>query len=569
MKLNKLHIKKSNYKGAMVLFLFLHLCYLSNSQSFELKLHPESFFSENKFTDYNVKFRFPDTVHVFNEIEKIHNELLSKSYLSASVDSVCFDALKVNAYFYIGKPFSVNEFKFSDTENMLIKRQKISEKHLKRKTSITKLSDTYNKIIKNYENNGYPFACIKPELTELSDSSFSLKLSVNENSKVYIGDIYIKGEAGISNNYIKNFLSINEKDIYNQSVINQMYPKINNLNFVSHIKAPEIEFIGNKADIYLYLKKEKADLFSGIIGFITNKENENKLLITGDLNLSLINNFKIGEELSLNWLKTAKESQKLLFDFKIPYVLKTAVGFNTKLNLDKKDSSYLSFSGTVGIDYAFKNNDKMSVYYKKINSFILNSELIDTSLFKNVKSNLYGFLYKINTTDNFINPLNGYYFETDISNGNRIVNSQKYSFISICSTIEFYKRLINKLIIKAVSVNRYMFSNSMLYQNELFRVGGIRTIRGFEEEAFYTQKYTMIGAEIRYVYEKQSNIYSFIDIARIYEQNGYKYLTGFGLGANIGTKAGIFSIAFALGTEYENPLNLSEIKVHVGYLNRF
>ncbi len=339
---------------------------------------------------------------------------------------------------------------------------------------------------------------------------------------------------------------------------------------MAQIRKPEVDFYGSKADIYLYLKEKKANKFSGIIGFIPDKENDNKLSFTGDVNFLLLNNFQKGEEVYLQWNRTAKLSQKLKLGTNIPYLFKSPFGTNFKFNLDKKDTTFMTVSGSLGIDYSFKNNDKIIAYAKNISSYILSAENIDTSLFSNVKSIAFGLAYKSQKLDYIYNPSKGYYFMSDIASGNREVNSNNSTYMEFQANFDFYIPLFSKFVYKFSSSNKYLFSNTNLFQNELYKIGGFNSIRGFDEDVYLASGVSIITNEIRYLYEKKSNVYIFSDIARTQQsKDNVLYLTGFGIGTNFSTKAGIFSIAYALGKEQNNPIQISNSKIHLGYVNRF
>jgi outer membrane protein assembly factor BamA len=109
----------------------------------------------------------------------------------------------------------------------------------------------------------------------------------------------------------------------------------------------------------------------------------------------------------------------------------------------------------------------------------------------------------------------------------------------------------------------------------LYRIGGIKTLRGFDEESIYASFYVIGSLEYRYLLEENSYLYFFTDAA--YYENlsvsfaGDRYDTpfGFGTGISFETKAGIFSINYALGKQFDNPIYLKSGKVHFGIVNYF
>jgi hemolysin activation/secretion protein len=112
-----------------------------------------------------------------------------------------------------------------------------------------------------------------------------------------------------------------------------------------------------------------------------------------------------------------------------------------------------------------------------------------------------------------------------------------------------------------------------LLDNEFHRLGGINNIRGFDENSILAGSYTSFTMEYRWLFDRFSNIFAFTDI--MYYKNestaGHTEDTpvGFGIGLNLQTRAGMFSITYALGTQQGNPIELRAAKVHLGYISRF
>jgi outer membrane protein assembly factor BamA len=106
----------------------------------------------------------------------------------------------------------------------------------------------------------------------------------------------------------------------------------------------------------------------------------------------------------------------------------------------------------------------------------------------------------------------------------------------------------------------------------MFRLGGLTTIRGFNDESLYASQYGIGSVEYRYLYEKNANLRLFTDIGLIKNQGispDLNLFIGFGIGASIETKAGIFNIDYAMGKQENQVLLISDAKVHIGYVNNF
>ena len=123
-------------------------------------------------------------------------------------------------------------------------------------------------------------------------------------------------------------------------------------------------------------------------------------------------------------------------------------------------------------------------------------------------------------------------------------------------------------------LNGGLLSNKANYDNELYRIGGLKTFRGFDEESILASTYSIFSMEYRVLLEQNSNAYLFVDMG------WYEYFSansgsardtpyGFGAGINFQTKAGIFSVNYALGSQKNNPILLKSAKLHFGIVNYF
>ena len=112
-----------------------------------------------------------------------------------------------------------------------------------------------------------------------------------------------------------------------------------------------------------------------------------------------------------------------------------------------------------------------------------------------------------------------------------------------------------------------------MFDNELIRIGGLFTLRGFDEESIFATFYSIATVEYRYILEQNSFLYLFFDGAYYEKDNVKGYVSdrpiGFGAGMSFDTKAGIFSISYALGKQFDNPILFRSAKIHFGFINYF
>ena len=111
-----------------------------------------------------------------------------------------------------------------------------------------------------------------------------------------------------------------------------------------------------------------------------------------------------------------------------------------------------------------------------------------------------------------------------------------------------------------------------MFLNELYRIGGLNSIRGFMESSIYASTYSIASFEYRFVFERNSALFTFFDAAwyeKKFEDYYYDYPMGFGFGLFFKTKAGIFTISYAMGQQKNENLNIKNAKIHFGFINKF
>jgi hemolysin activation/secretion protein len=194
---------------------------------------------------------------------------------------------------------------------------------------------------------------------------------------------------------------------------------------------------------------------------------------------------------------------------------------------------------------------------------------------------------RLEELDYRLNPRKGFSITGTAGAGNKTIkkndklnpvvyNNLKLKSVQYSTELEadLFIPIKNRSTVKLGTRSAYLH-NENLFQNELFRIGGLKTLRGFDEESIFASSYYIFSLEYRYLLEENSYLFLFGEGA--YTENlsitytGDRYDTPYGFGAGISfeTKAGIFSINYALGSQYNNPIDIRAGKVHFGIVNYF
>ena len=104
-----------------------------------------------------------------------------------------------------------------------------------------------------------------------------------------------------------------------------------------------------------------------------------------------------------------------------------------------------------------------------------------------------------------------------------------------------------------------------LLQNELYRIGGINTIRGFNEQSIFTSKYSVNSVEYHYNLTQTTHLYTITDIAFLLDDftNTTTKLYGIGLGYFSKTKNRILNLSYVTRKTNQHTFNLKNSKIHI------
>jgi Surface antigen variable number repeat len=546
---------------------------------------------------YSFKKEFKDTLSRKQEVKNLLHTLWNDGYITASVDSIVKkDSNKISSYLNIGKKYLWVKLKKGNVGDALLQEAGYKEKIFNGKhVDYRDVSMLNEKIIKYCENNGYPFASVKLDTFSFTDSSITASLNISKNKMIVIDSVVLRGKVKLSKTYLYNYLGIKPGDLYNESRVADISKRIKELQFMKEIRPFNIIFNNNKATIVIFAEKKKSSQADGIIGIAPNAQTagtpqtSGKLMVTGQLTLNLINSFFKGEMIDLDWQKLQPRTQQLNTSFVYPYLFKTPFGFDFKFNLYKADTFYLNLETNIGIRYNFTGNNYIKPFYEN-----RSTSLISTSQYKYVttlpqyldmNSNMYGIEYKLQHLDYLYNPRRGYDMLVSGSVGtnqikkNSAINDTLYNTIKLNSTqykftalLNFYIPLFTKSAIK-LGLNAASLQGKDMFENDFFRIGGLNTLRGFDEASIYTSTYVIGTVEYHYIFEQNSYLFAFWNGAYYESKTVTKFVHdtpyGFGVGVSFETKAGIFSLSYALGKQFNNPIIFKQAKISFGIVNYF
>ncbi|MFZ4543354.1 MAG: hypothetical protein ACOYOA_04840 [Saprospiraceae bacterium] len=607
------HIQKTCKRICRLVGFF---CVLSTVQTPDSTAQ-QSFFLSIKVEQAEIKnyYKTDTLAHIFRDTIEIHDALLAwqkssfqKSYYEASIDKISRKDSIFEVSLHVGKPYEWLNLEKGNVEAALLDKVAFREKKFQNSQfKHDQLLELQNSIVRYLENNGYPFAAIGLDSVRVSNYTVSAKLQIKKGSLIRFEGIKLDNDSiKISVHFLENYLGINPGSIFELSKVATIKNRLREIPFLTLLSDPYLTFSGNKAVVNLSIAKNKASRFDAVLGLLPsgNLAGINGLTVTGTLNLDLQNTLGKGERLFVDFQRLKAETQELKMQISYPYIFNYNIGVDASLDIFKADSTFTDIKLNVGLQYLFSGNNYIKLYWTQA---LTNSGSIDKiSILQNyrlpaildVDATGYGIELQKQKLDYRLNPRKGWSMQLKTDFGNRKI--RKNNIITALKNTENptfnYESLYDSIALKSLRIqsqfNAYiflpllqqstikiglqcagLFTDNRIYQNEQYRIGGNRLIKGFDEASVLATKYAVLNLEYRFLFAQNSFFNVFSDASLVENKtsriNQLEKRIAVGAGMTFETRAGLFSIAYALGKFGANPIDIRNGKIHFGYLNLF
>ena len=554
-------------KRALLLFLFIFLSYSTSAQNSYLKISGASEYENKTIDSIGYNKNHSNVKAVFEEMQFVSDKLMKMGYIDTELlknskanDSTFLFQIKLGnrtdfIHIYIGRNSTLKSLANFDSKS---------------DTLIMKISETeifLNQTLGKLESNGYSLSKLKLVNFRKIKKYLAAELVLETGNLRLLNTIVINGYDKFPEGHKKEMVRLNKNKTFNQENLKKIYSDFEKFRFVSQTKYPEILFTKDTTKVYVYLEKSKPNKFDGFVGFSNNTNS--KLVLSGYLDLLLVNTMNAGEEFSLYWKSDGGNQKTFNLGIGIPYIFKSPIGIKASLTIFKQDSIFQNTRTSIDLGYFFNYNSRLYLGYQSAESSdIQNKNSAIISDYKNsfVTTN-YEFVDYQNS--NFLFPEKSK-ISAKIGFGSRnsnIKSSQQF-FTNIDLSHSLFLNEKNCINIK--SRNYYLQSDEYII-NELYRFGGINSIRGFNENSLQANVFSSLMMEYRYVLAPSIYVHTIMDYGYYKDTVNSKSGTLLGLGIGLGllTKNGLFNIVYANGSAKDQVIKLSNSIVHISFKSNF
>ncbi len=495
--------------------------------------------------------------YYINDIQKerIQNKLLwnwvEQGFLYASMDSVGFNADTTFYNLWLGPKQDLHK----RTAKRLLRREKELSK---------------------YWNSGYPFAQMVPDSIYYSgEGKILTSFKITKGPLILFDSLRVFGDVNYGKSYLHSAAGIKPLEEFSERRYQEISARLSKMKSARLKRTPDIGFAGGKATVILNLEKQKADKFEGILGILPSQES-NTTEVTGYINLELNNLFRSGKQFYFNWNRFAPSAQSLDLHYGHPFFLQSPVELISNFSLLRQDSLFvkrdfsLTFSLPINqsIDFFMTLSTKASdiLGAEPDSNLGLDYRLTDYRPGLRVGNNLFNRSY-----------LEGFQGQLAFGFGDKQIRRNQLFPIEVYDTVRLrssnYELDLSLSGQKVVGSKMTLFSKlhvgllegQEILRNEFYRIGGLRSLRGFNENTFFAQRFGKLQSELRIFFESSSYLFALIDLATIETAEDNFVTNSIGGGLSLQIESGHFEFVFAMGAIDQFAFDFQSTKVHFGY----
>ena len=498
-----------------------------------------------------------------DEIDRILQQVKKRGFFTARIDSISKTNKELIAYLDLGK--KINEIIIvtkKDNTNGIIDSGIDS---IKIKTR--EFSDLTNQLLEQIDRKGNSFSEITYVNPLLKNDTLFLEMKISNSSSRKIDKVITRGYEDFPKKFITKYFLIDKNTVFSKQKLNQVSALSNKLDFIKEKKAPEVLFKKDSTHLYLFLDKIGTSSFDGLVNF-SSKENGKGLLLNGNLDLKLNNTFNTGEKFEIIWNKVSDEKTDFKINSYVPYILNSKFSTTLEFYLYRQDSTFINTNFELKTDYSINQKSHASILYSSEKSnYLLNISNNDLASYSNYFIGL-GYELKKSSTSNLYKYKNG--LNLNLTIGKRktdteSINQLKFHFSAFANV-----QINNRGYLNIKNESGLLTSKNYLL-NELFRIGGANSIRGYNEQSIFTNGYSYSNIEFRYSLDTSSYLYSITDLG-IYKENTtnkIKKLLGIGAGYQFRINNNLVNLGYVISTNSSTNAKLNSSRLVVRWTSFF
>lgn len=440
-------------------------------------------------------------------------------------------------------------------------------------------------VLARYEADGYPLAQIRVDEVALQPGdppTLGLTLAIDEGGALWLRRVAPEGGARTSAAFAARAAGLRPGQPLTAYDPDAIRERLEATGLYRRVGTPELRVgAGGATTMAIPLEEEPPGAFDLVLGYLP-PEGSRGGRVVGQGHLALSNLFGGGRRLSLRLDRSAGQVSTVHAQAADPYVmgwpLRLELGFDGR----QQDSTFNKQAYRVAAGYELAPGvEVVGTLSREATRPGTRGAALQRTAQQVARADAWfaGLGLRARRLDNRWNPRRGFLLETTLERGRkeraaRVVTAEGDTTARGGTLRQERLEATGRLFLPAwarqvvaLGADADVLLSDVYDDSDLFRLGGATSLRGYDEERFRGNVALRVLAEYRYLLDRRSFAYLFVDLGYVETpalapgaERARGWYPGYGIGLQFDTRLGLVGTTYALNTE-DGPV---DGRVHIG-----
>ena len=410
------------------------------------------------------------------------------------------------------------------------------------------LDQRLDRLLRFYEDRGYPFCALRPDVRFDSDSAW-VQVAVVPGPLVQVDAVRFEGNETTREDVLLRHISFVAGEVYDQRRVDAFVRQLQNLPFIDRVYTPELLSTGEEMALVIDLEESRHTRIEGVLGMGSGQG------LTGEIALDVLNFSGGGREGYALWSRQGAGLSNLCVSYREPYILNSPISGWGAVEMVAR-TGYVTHKFGGGADVSMGEGARFfgGVAHRRVLPDSSGLEFYEAERMWSLESGV--------RFDRRGHAMGGWKAEIrgeigEVSDGVRRVqwgvDGQVFLPVGRQSVVAGRARAF------------WVGQKGDVPQSAGIWLGGAQSLRGYREEMFWGTNAGWVNVEFRWLLGPKARLFAFVDAGRIAGAGSRSWPVSYGVGLLANGRMG------AVGIDYGLPRgeSLGQGMVHVRMVSAF
>lgn len=445
------------------------------------------------------------------------------------------------------------------------------------------LESDLRQILAGYEAEGFALASAAVDEVELVGSSeLAVGITISPGPRVRLKRIQIEGGGRTSSSFIARLIGYEPGSVLTRFDPELIRRRLDETGLYQTVGEPQL-IVEPDTGAVLFIRLAEADpgSFDLVLGYLPPQGAADRGTIVGNGRLELRNLLGGGRRIAMRLNRLPNEVSSFDVSAGDPFLLGLQVGIEGRFHGLEQDSTYGKQSYEGELEYRFADGPTA---FGGFNREVTRPGQAGLRLSRDGRQIIprsdawfLGLGMRFENLDRRLNPTRGLFVETNLESGAKEVRDRRVLGADTTSatrsidqkrleaTVRFYMPAFGRQVLVLGAEGGLLLSDAY-DRSDLFRFGGATTLRGYDEERFLGRAVARGLAEYRFLIDRTSFAYLFLDVGYVDRPEtpdlapAAGFHPGYGMGIQFRSALGLINVSAALNPD----AGPTEARIHAG-----